>query len=152
MPSSLTVGKQGVTSNGVKVSVLLEFASLPDASSVDNFLVETSSASSLLKYELIGSHALSANFLHGEVSGVTIMSVSTKTGVHDYSKVDESSYQTVKDFIWKTSATEESSSGYNDYARYVAEGAYAVVGVAAVFAVTLFVKRAMSKAPEETKA
>jgi len=152
MPSSLTVGKQGVTSNGVKVSVLLEFASLPDASSVDNFLAETSSASSLLKYELIGSQALSANFLHGEVSGVTIMSVSTKTGVHDYSKVDESSYQTVKDFIWKTSATEESSSGYNDYARYVAEGAYAVVGVAAVFAVTLFVKRAMSKAPEETKA
>jgi hypothetical protein len=143
-PNSIKVGKQEVTSSGLKVSMVLQFASVPDITALDNFAKETSSASSLLKYELIGSQTLAANFLKGEVSSVTIVSASTGEE-HEFSKVDESAYQTVTDHVWMTASVEQSSNNFNVYAKYVAEGAYALVAVAAVLAVSLFAKRAMTK-------
>jgi hypothetical protein len=144
-PSSSNVQKQEVTSSGLKVSMVLQFASLPDSTAVDNFAKDTSSATSLLKYELIGGQALSVNFLKGEVSGVSILSASTDSSAVDTSKVDESSFQTVTDHVWMTAAVEAPSDTFNVYARYIAEGAYALVAVAAVLAVSLFAKRAMTK-------
>merc|ERR1719313_1095729 len=105
---------------------------MADTSALDNLFRETSSASSLLKYELIGSQSLSAHFLHGEVSSVRITSVSRATDVQDFSNVDESSFQTVSDHVWVTSSNDQSSGSFNAYAEYVAQGAYALVGVAAV--------------------
>jgi hypothetical protein len=147
-PNSIKVGHQQVTSSGLKVTMVLQFASVPDSTALDNFVAETSSASSLLKYELVGSQSLSANshFLKGEVLTVSILSASTNTDAHDFSKVDESAFQTVTDHVWNTVSVEQSSSdNFNVYARYVAEGAYALVAVAAVLAVSLFAKRAMTR-------
>merc|ERR1712124_197422 len=48
-----------------------------------------------------------------------------------------------------TPSIEQSSSNFNAYAEYVAGGAYALVGVAAVLAVSLFVKRTMSNKVEQ---
>jgi hypothetical protein len=59
--------------------------------------------------------------------------------------MDEYSLQTVTDHAWTITSPEQTSSNFSDYAKYVAEGAYALVAVAAVLAVSLFVKRAMSK-------
>lgn len=145
MPSSASIMKQEVDNSGVKASLLVEFTSLPDTSALDNFISETSSASSLLKYELIGSQETASKFLQGEVSSVMITAASTNTGSRDYSKVDESSFQTVSDHVWKTNDVEPASNNFNAYAKYVSEGAYAVVGVAAVLAVSLFIKRSVGK-------
>jgi hypothetical protein len=145
VPTSSTLGEQEITSNGLKVSALLQFPSVPDTSALDNFVKETASASSLLKFELIGTQSSSAKFLQGEVSGVSILSASTEADAHDFSKVDESSFHTVTDHAWKTASVEQSTNNFNEYAKYVAEGAYALVAVAAVLAVSLFAKRAMAK-------
>jgi hypothetical protein len=148
MPSTMSISKQEVGSSGVKLSLQLEFSSLPDTTALNNFVSETSSASSLLKYELLGSPELSSKFLKGEVSAVSIVSASTNTERRDYSKVDESSFQEVSDHVWKTDGAEPSTNYFNVYAQYVAEGAYAIVGVAAVLVVSLCIKRAVSKKEE----
>jgi hypothetical protein len=143
MPSSITISKQSVQNAGVQASLLLEFSSLPDTTALDNFVSETSSASSLLKYELLGSQEMASKFLKGEVSSVTIVSASTDVESRDYTNVDESSFQAVSDHVWKTNEVEPASNNFNIYAKYVSEGAYAVVGVAAVLAVSLFIKRSV---------
>jgi hypothetical protein len=143
-PSSSSFEHQEVADGGLKVSMVLEFGSAPDASALTNFVRDTSSASSLLKYELIGSQSLSTNFLHGDVAAVRIVSATSKADAHDYSNVDESLFKTVSDHVWKTASVEQSEN-FNTYAKYVAEGAYAIVAVAAVLAVSLFARRAMSK-------
>ena len=145
MPTAMKVSKQEVSSSGLKVSLLLEFGSLPDTSALDNLVLETSSASSLLKYELIGSQEMSAKFLNGDVSSVSIVSVSTNAISRDYSDIDESSFQSVSDHVWKTSEAEPSSNNFEHYAQYVAEGAYVVVGIAFVFAASLCMKRSAAK-------
>jgi hypothetical protein len=144
VPISVKVGRQEVQNSAVQVSMLLEFKNAPDSAALSNFIMETSSASSLLKYELIGTQSMAANFLKGQVASVSIVSASTETGTHDYSKVDESSFHTVEDNVWKTESVQQSAS-FNDYATYVAEAAYAIVAVAAVLAVSIFVKRAVTK-------
>mmetsp|Transcript_27985 Transcript_27985/g.47285 ORF Transcript_27985/g.47285 Transcript_27985/m.47285 type:complete len:905 (+) Transcript_27985:54-2768(+) len=143
VPSSSKITKQTSTSNGMQLSVMLEFETSPDSVALDNFVKDTSSASSLLKYELIGTQSLAAKFLDGAVSSVSILSAVTAK-VEDFSNVDESSYKTVSDHVWLTASSEQSSSNFNEYAKYVAEGAYALVAVAAVLAVSLFIKRAMA--------
>jgi hypothetical protein len=144
VPISVKVGRQEVQNSAVMVSMLLEFKNAPDSAALSNFIMETSAASSLLKYELIGTQSMAANFLKGQVASVSIVSASTETGTHDYSKVDESSFHTVEDNVWKTESVQQSAS-FNDYATYVAEAAYAIVAVAAVLAVSIFVKRAVTK-------
>jgi hypothetical protein len=144
-PSGVTFDKQDVTSTGLKVSMTLQFDSVPDETSVGNFANDKSSAGSLLKYELIGAQALSANFLKGEVSAVTILSANTNTDARDFSEIDESSFKTVTDHVWLTASVDAPTSNLSAYARYVAEGAYALVAVAAVLAVSLLAKRAMTK-------
>jgi hypothetical protein len=70
--------KQEVTTAyaDLKVSALPHFTILPDITALDNFDNETSSACSLLKFELIDSrHCLSNSCTEGDVSGVTIHSV-----------------------------------------------------------------------------
>jgi hypothetical protein len=143
VPSSSKVTEQTVTTNGVELKVMLQFESSPDATALDNFVKDTSSASSLLKYELIGTQSLAAKFLDGGVSSVSILSAAT-ADVKDFSNVDESSYNTVTDHVWLTASSEQSSNNFNEYAKYVAEGAYALVAVAAVLAVSLFIKRAIA--------
>jgi hypothetical protein len=139
---SAKVTSQGLTSNGLAVSAVLQFESTPDSTALNNFVQDTSSASSLLKYELIGTQSLAAKFLEGGVSAVSIVSANA-VHVDDLSQVDESSFQTVIDHAWTTASTQESNN-FNVYAKYVAEGAYALVAVAAVLAVSLFVRRASS--------
>jgi hypothetical protein len=142
-PGSTKVLSQTLGSGGLTVSVLVKVYNADDAA-IENMM--SASASSLLKYELIGSSTLDSNFLAGDVSSVAITSV-TISDEKDFSNVDESSFQTVTDYLWLTPASEVSSSNFNTYARFVAEGAYAVVIVAAVLAVSFFVKRVMSSAP-----
>ena len=144
-PASSVVQKQEITGSGLTVHMVLQFDSLPDSTAVNNFAKDTSSATSLLKYELISGQALSVNFLKGEVSGVSIMSASTDSTAVDMSKVDESSFKTVTDHVWLTAAVDAPSDNFNVYAKYIAEGAYALVAVAAVLAVSLFAKRALTK-------
>lgn len=146
VPASVKVVKQAAGSSGLVVSAVLQFDSSPDGTALNNFVQDTSSASSLLKYELIGTQSLAAKFLDGGVSSVAIVSANT-VHVDDFSQVDESSFQTVADHVWLTTSSEEPSNNFNIYAEYVAEGAYALVGVAAVLAVSLFIKRAMIKTP-----
>ena len=145
VPTSVQIGKQEVSGSSLKVSMQLEFKSTPDSSALDSFIMETSSASSLLKYELIGTQSMAANFLKGEVSSVLILSASTNTDTHDYSKIDESSFNAVSDYVWKTESNQQQSTTFNGYANYVAEVTYAIVGFAAVLAVSIFVKRAVTK-------
>merc|ERR1712167_542600 len=147
VPSSSKVTKQIATSNGVEVKVMLQFESSPDTTALDNFVKDTSSASSLLKYELIGTQSLAAKFLDGAVTSVSILSAAS-ANADDFSSVDESSYKTVSDHVWLTASSEQSSNNFNEYAKYVAEAAYALVAVAAVLAVSLFIKRAI--APKAT--
>ena len=151
-PSSTRVKEETVSSSGLKVSMVVEFETLPDTAAMDSFVKDTSSAGSLLKYELIGVQGLSMNFLKGEVSGVTILSASTNTAAVDMSNVDETSFKTVTDHVWLTAAVEAPSDTFNVYVRYIAEGAYALVAVAAVLAVSLFAKRALTKTAAEEEA
>jgi len=109
VPSSSKITKEVSTTNSVVLSVLLKFESSPDASALDNFVKDTSSASSLLKYELIGTQSLATKFLDGAVTTVTIVGAET-ADVVDYSKVDESSFQTVTDHAWTITSPEQTSS------------------------------------------
>ena len=153
-PSSADVQEQVITSAGLKVSMRVQFASVPDTTAVDNFAKDTSSATSLLKYELIGAQSLSAHFLKGEVSGVGIVSVSNDLDARDFSQIDETKFKTVTDHVWLTASVDASPDTFNVSAKYIAEGAYALVAVAAVLAVSLFAKRALTKTAvvEEAKA
>jgi hypothetical protein len=140
---SVKVVSQTLRSAGLDVSVMVKVHNADDAT-LENMM--SASVSRLLKYELIGSNTLSTNFLAGDVSSVMITSVSISEE-KDFSNIDESSFKTVTDHLWLTPTSEKSSSSFHDYARYVAEGAYAIVAVAAVLAVSFFVKRVMSSTP-----
>lgn len=136
---------QSVTSSGLEVSILVEFDSITDLSALNNLVGSSGlldSASNLLKSDLVGSHALSANFMKGQLSSVSILSVQN-IEYEDFTTVEESSFKTVSDYVWTVPAAEQSY--VEAHAENIAISSFAFVAVAAVLAVSLFVKRVMTK-------